>query len=132
MRTMIAVGLVFGLVGLTVAQDKKEKADPSGTWKCETDVNGTKRESTLKIKLDGDKLTGTITFSDKMESKIENAKFKDGELTFTAARELMDQKFTVKYTAKVEGDTLKGKAEADIGGETMKFDFEGKREKDKK
>jgi hypothetical protein len=30
---------------------------------------------------------------------------------------------------KVEGDTLKGKAAAEVGGETRSFDFEGKREK---
>ena len=132
MRTLIVVALALGLGGLVVAQDKKDKADPTGTWKCETDVGGQKRESTLKLKLDGDKLTGTITYADKMESKIEGGKFKDGEVTFTAMRELMDQKFTVKYTAKIEGDTMKGKAEVDLGGENQKFDFTGKREKDKK
>src|SRR5262245_24607186 len=132
MRTLIAAALLLGLAGLTAAQEKKEKADPNGTWKCTTDVGGQKRESTLKLKLDGDKLTGTITYADKQESKIENGKFKDGEVTFTAMRELMDQKFTIKYSAKIEGDTLKGKAEVDVGGENMKLDFEGKREKEKK
>ena len=59
MRTLIAAGLVLGLAGLTAAQDKK--ADPTGTWKWETERNGQKRETVLKLKLDGDKLTGTIT-----------------------------------------------------------------------
>jgi len=131
MRTLIAMGLVLGLAGLNNAQDKKQKADPNGTWKCTTDVGGQKRESTLKLKLDGDKLTGTMTYSDKMESKIEGGKFKDGEATFTAMRELMDQKFTIKYAAKIEGDSIKGTAEVEFNGETQKFDFEGKREKEK-
>ena len=56
-------------------------------------------------------------------------KLKDGELTFSAVRELQDLKLTVKYTLKVEGDTLKGKGEADVGGEKHEFDIEGKREK---
>ena len=88
-----------------------------------------KRTSTLTIKKDGDKLSGTMTWQDKKESKLEDVKLKDGELTFSAERELMDNKFTIKYKLKVEGDKLKGKAEADIGGETRSFDIEGKREK---
>ena len=129
MRTMIAAALVFGLVGLSAGQDKK--ADPTGTWRCETDVMGQKRESTLRLKTEGGKLTGTVSWADKKESKVENAKFKDGELTYSVMRELMDQTFTISYKLKVEGDTLKGKAEAEFGGETRSFDVEGKREKDK-
>ena len=59
MRTLIAATLVLGLVGLSAGQDKKH--DPTGTWKWETERGGQKRETTLKLKLDGDKLTGTIT-----------------------------------------------------------------------
>src|SRR5207248_11049111 len=65
MRTMIAAALVFGLVGLSAGQDKK--ADPTGTWRCETDVMGQKRESTLRLKTEGGKLTGTVSWADKKE-----------------------------------------------------------------
>jgi hypothetical protein len=43
----------------------------------------------------------------------------------------MGTTFTIKYKVKVEGDKFKGKAEADVGGETRSFDIEGKREKKK-
>ncbi len=128
MKAVLAAALALGLCGLARAEDVK-KADPSGTWKCETDVNGQKRESTLTLKKDGDKLTGTIVYADKMESKLSDVKFKDGELSFSATREVNDQKITIKYKAKVEGDKIKGKAEAEVGGETRSFDFEGTREK---
>jgi hypothetical protein len=127
MKAILAAAFAFVVCGLASAQ--AAKPDPTGTWKCETDINGEKRTSTLTLKLDGDKLTGTITFADKMESKVEGGKFKDGEATFSAMRELMGQKFTIKYKVKIDGDTLKGKAEADLGGETRTFDFAGKREK---
>jgi hypothetical protein len=127
MRSVLAAALVVGLGGFAPADDKK--VDPVGTWKCETDVNGTKRESTLTLKKDGDKITGTMTWQDKMESKIEGAKLTGGDLTFSAARELKDQKLTIKYTLKIDGDTLKGKAEVELGGETRTADVEGKREK---
>lgn len=127
MKAILAAVVVIGFVGIAWAQDKK--ADPTGTWKCETDVMGQKRASTLKVKLEGDKLTGTMTWPDNQESKLGDGKFKDGEATFTAVREREGQKFTITYKVKVEGDTIKGKAEADLGGETRTFDFEGKREK---
>jgi hypothetical protein len=127
MKTTLTAALVIGLCGIVSAQDTK--ADPVGTWKCETDVGEVKRPSTLTIKKDGDKLAGTMTWQDKMESKLADVRIKDGELTFSAERELEGTKFTIKYKLKVEGDKLKGKAEADFGGETRAFDVEGKREK---
>ncbi|HZT79288.1 MAG TPA: hypothetical protein VFA26_03650 [Gemmataceae bacterium] len=127
MKAVLAAALTFALCGLAWAADTK--ADPSGTWKCETDINGQKRESTLTLKTDGGKLTGTMVFADKMESKLTDVTFKGGELSFSAVRELGDRKITIKYKVKVEGDTLKGKAAAEVGGETRSFDFEGKREK---
>jgi hypothetical protein len=130
MKTILTAALVFGLCGLASARDDK-KADPVGIWKCETEIGETKRASTLTIKKDGDKLAGTMTWQDKKESKLADVKVKDGELTFSAERELMDNKFTIKYKVKVEGDKFKGKAEADFGGETRTFDIEGKREKKK-
>ena len=124
MKALLAATVVIGLVGL--AQD--QTADPTGTWRCETDINGQKRASTLTLQRDGAKLTGKMAWPDKQESKIGDGKFKDGKATFTAVREREGQKFTITYTVKVEGDTIKGKAEADFGGETRTFDFEGKRE----
>src|SRR5262245_25221674 len=109
MKAVLTAALALGLVGFAAADDKK--ADPSGTWKCETDINGQKRPSTLTLKREGDKLTGTMAWPDKMESKITDGKFKDGEATFSAEREREGMKFTINYKLKVEGDTIKGKAE---------------------
>jgi hypothetical protein len=133
MRTLIAAGLVLGLVGLGVAQDKKN--DPTGTWKVTTTFGDQKRESTLKLKLDGDKVTGTWAGAGKggqaMEAKVEDGKFKDGQLTFTITREFNEQKFTSKYNAKVEGDTMKGTIKAMFGEKEFEQEFEAKREKGK-
>jgi hypothetical protein len=127
MKAIPSAALVLGLCGLAGAQDTK--ADPVGTWKCAYEIGGQKRESTLVIKKDGDKLAGTMTYQDKQEAKLKDLKFKDGELTFSAERALMTNKFTVEYKLKVEGDKLKGKGAVDVGGEKREFDIEGKREK---
>lgn len=129
MRTLIAAGLIFGLSGLAAADDKK--ADPTGTWKWETERGGQKRETTLKLKLDGDKVTGTITGGrGKAEDvKIEDGKYKDGQVTFSVTRERGDVKIVTKYAAKADGDTLKGTATSERGGKEQKQEFEAKREK---
>jgi hypothetical protein len=127
MKAILSAALVLGLCGLAGAQDTK--ADPVGTWKCAYEIGGQKRESTLVLKKDADKLTGMMTYQDKQEAKLNDLKYKDGELTFSVERKLMDNKFTVEYKLKVEGDKLKGKGAVDVGGEKREFDIEGKREK---
>jgi hypothetical protein len=127
MKAILSAALVLGLCGPAGALDTK--ADPVGTWKCEYEIGGQKRMSTLTIKKDGDKLAGTMSWPDQKEAKLKDLKFKDGELTFSAERELMDNKFTVEYKLKVEGDDLKGKGAVEVGGEKREFDIEGKREK---
>jgi hypothetical protein len=139
MRTMTAAALVLGLVGLTgagLADDKK--ADPSGTWKWTTEFGGQKRDQTLKLKLEGDKLTGTMSGgrggkggkgANAPDTKIEDASFKDGEIKFTVTRERGGTKTVSKYSGKLTGDTIKGTIESDRGGETQKRDWEAKREK---
>src|SRR5262249_13347824 len=96
---------------------------------CKYEVNGEQRESTLAIKKDGDKLAGTMTYQDKQESKLENLRFNDGELSFSAERELMDTKFPIRYKLKVMGDKLTGKGVAEIGDQKVEFDIEGERQK---
>jgi hypothetical protein len=116
--------------GLAAADDKKA-SDPTGTWKWTVEFGGQSREMTLKLKVDGDKLTGAMPGRDGQETKIEDGTFKDGEVKFKVTRERNGQKVTTKYTAKVSGDTLKGKAESDRGGQTQSREFEAKRVTDK-
>jgi len=89
-----------------------DDAKPEGTWKWSVDRNGTVVETTLKLKLEGDKLTGTITGRDGKESAIEEASYKDGEVKFQVSRERNGQKFVIKYAGKVSGDTITGNIEA--------------------
>jgi hypothetical protein len=135
---MTAAALALGLVGLTGAgRADEKKADPTGTWKWTTDFGGQKREQTLKLKLEGDKLTGTMPAArggkgkgkDAPETKIEDASFKDGEIKFTVTRERGGTKTVSKYSGKLTGDTIKGTIESDRGGEAQKREWEAKRER---
>jgi hypothetical protein len=104
-----------------------DKLDPTGTWKWSvTGNNGQTRETTLKLKLDGDKLTGAIVGRNN-ETKIDDAKYKDGEVSFSVTRERNGQKFTTKYKGKVSKDTIKGKIDTERNGQTQSRDWEAKR-----
>ena len=128
MKTILSAALllVLGLGGFAGAQ---EKADPVGTWKCEYQIGEQKRTSTLTIKMDGDKLAGTMSWPDQKETNLKDVKLKDADLTFSAERVLGDNKFNVEYKFTITGDKLKGKGAVETGGEKREFDIEGKREK---
>ena len=127
MKTILSAALVLGICGLAVAQG--EKADPVGTWKCEYEIGGQKRMSTLTIKKDGDKLAGTMSWPDQKETKLKDVKLKVGDLTFSAVRVFMDNKIAIEYKLTITGDKLKGKGASEFGGKKQEFDIEGKREK---
>jgi hypothetical protein len=127
MKAVLSAALLLGLCGLAGAQNKK--ADPVGTWKCQYEIGDQKRMATLTIKKDGDKLAGTMSWPDQKETKLKDVKLKDGALTFSVEREIMENKFTVEYRLMIDGDQFKGKAAVEIGGEKREIDIEGKREK---
>jgi hypothetical protein len=131
MKAILPMALVLGVCGLAGAADDKV-VDPIGTWKCEYEIGGMKRTSTLTIKKDGDEIAGTMSWPDQKETKLKDLKLKDGALTFSAVRKIMDNEITVEYKLTIDGDKLKGKGSAEFGGEKREFDIEGKREKDEK
>ena len=126
MRAMFSAAVVLGLCGLAGAQG--DKANPVGTWKCEYEIGGQTRMSTLTIKKDGDKLVGTMSWPDQKETKLKDVKLKGADLTFSAVRVFMDNKIPVDYTLAINGDTFKGKGAAEFGGQKQEFDIQGKRQ----
>ncbi len=129
MKTILSAALVLALCGLAGARD--DKAEPVGTWKCEYKIGDQERTAELTIKKDGDKLVGTMNWPDQKDEKLKDVKLKDGDLTFSAVRKVMDNEITVEYKLTIDGDKLKGKGAAEFGGQKQEFDIEGKREKDK-
>jgi len=130
MRRLVTVVLVVGCAGLVTPARADDKANPTGTWKWTVSFGGQSRDATLKLKLDGDKLTGAMLGRDNQETPIEDATYKDGEIAFKVTRERNGQKFTTKYTGKLTGDTIKGKTESERQGQTQSRDWEAKRAKD--
>jgi len=107
---------VLALGAAVQSQAADSKADPTGTWTWTTPGRngGPDRKSTLKLKLDGDKVTGTVTSPGRQggqaqDTAIEDGKLKGEELSFSVTREVNGNKFTAKYSGKLAGDTIKGK-----------------------
>jgi len=130
MKRAAAVGLVIVCAAFLGAVQAGEKPNPTGTWKWSVTFNDQTREVTLKLKLDGDKLTGAMLGRNNQETPIEDAKYKDGEVSFKVTRERDGQKSTTKYSGKISGDTFKGKSESERGGQTQTRELEAKRAKE--
>jgi hypothetical protein len=131
MKAILSMALVLGVCGLADAADDKV-VDPVGTWNCEYEIGGQQRTSTLKIKKDGGNLTGTMSWPNQDETRVKDLKLKDGTLTFSAVRKIMDNEINVEYTLKIDGDQIKGKGASDFGGQKQEWDIAAKRQKNDK
>jgi hypothetical protein len=103
--------------------------DATGTWKWTSMFNNNTIESTLKLKQEGEKLTGNYIGRNNMETPIEDGKIKGDAVSFKITREFNGNKFTMKYSGTLSGDTIKGKTEFDREGQTQSRDWEAKRQK---
>jgi hypothetical protein len=113
-----------------------QAADPAGTWTWSSPGRGggEPRKTTLKLKVEGDKLTGNVSMPGRQggqatETAISDGKVKGDEISFTVTREVNGNKFTAKYNGKVTGDAIKGKIESERNGQTQSRDWEAKRDK---
>jgi hypothetical protein len=118
--------LLLTLALTASAQDKK--TDLNGTWKSSsTNQNGQARETTFKLKAEGDKVTGTVSGRNN-DTAIEEGKIKGDEVSFQVTREFNGNKVVTKYTGKISGDTITGKSESQRDGQPQTRDWVAKRE----
>ncbi len=131
MKTKLSVWLgavAFGLI-LAGAFTSVSAADSAtGKWKWSSERGGQTSQYTLVLKQDGDKLTGTLTGGRSgSETAITDGAIKNGEVSFTVARERSGQKSVSSYKGKLSGDTIKGTIESERSGQKQSRDWEAKR-----
>jgi hypothetical protein len=126
MKRLLAPVLVLAVIAM--AGVARAADDPTGTWKWERKFGDQTIEVSLKLKADGDKLTGILS-ARNMDTEIQDGQFKDGAVSFIVVRERNGQKFTQKYNGKLSGDSITGKVEFERNGEAQKVDWDAKREK---
>ena len=127
MKRLVAAAFALAFVGLV---SPAIAADATGTWKWTTTFNGQSRDSTLKLKQEGDKLTGVyVGGQSNTETPIEDASLKGDTISFKVTRERNGQKATTKYTGTLKDDTITGKSERERDGQTQSTDWVAKRQK---
>ena len=118
---------VLGIVNVAATDDV---ADPTGAWQWK--YANQSAVHTLKLKLEGPRLTGTIkNFASQRESPIEDASFKDGIVSFkyTYTARGNDATSVASYLGKVSGDTIKGTVEFKHPDRTLSRDWYAERVK---
>jgi len=137
LRRTFAAFVAVGLMSAAVFA-----ADASGTWKWtqqgrggKSGGGGTPRESTLILTEKDGKLTGKVS-SPGRDGGTTSVDIKDGTIkgdvvAFTIEREFGDNKFVIKYSGKLAGDTITGESESPgrDGGQSMKREWVAKRSK---
>lgn len=106
-----AAVLVLAMAQISFAQ-ATQPAGVTGTYKWTSQAFGGDQENTMKLKQEGDKLTGTISGFGGEDTAFTDGKVdKDGTISFKVVRDFGGQPITTLYTGKVSGDTFKGKSE---------------------
>jgi hypothetical protein len=127
MKRLVAAAVALAFVGLV---SPAIAADATGTWKWTTTFGGQSRDSTLKLKQEGDKLTGVyVGGQSNTETPIEDASIKGDTVSFKVTRERNGQKFTTKYSGTLKDDTITGKSERERDGQVQSSDWVAKRQK---
>src|SRR5262245_59464376 len=107
MRVFGFLCVVAWLTTLTVFAE-----NVAGNWKGSyPGRDGQTRESTIVLKVEGEKLTGTVS-GQRGESEIKEGIIKGADISFSVVRNFGGNEVTVKYKGKVVGDTIQFKVEA--------------------
>lgn len=117
--------LILALLAVAGVTNFGAETNVAGVWKWS--LTGQTGETILKLKQDGEKLTGDYT-NQFGKAEIMDGTLKDGDVSFKVKRELNGQAFVVKYSGKLSGDKINGKCEFEVNGETRGLKWEAKRD----
>jgi len=133
--TKLLLGAVLLAGAILQAQADDAKVDPTGTyiWTLPGRNGGPDRTNSLALKLDGDKLTGTLTSPARggktVNTDITDATLTGAQVSFTVVRTYNDNSFTNKYSGTVADGAIKGKFEYTRDGDVQSRDWEAKLQK---
>jgi len=105
-------------------------ADVSGKWVAQVPGRGGQtRETTFNFKVDGGKLTGTVSGM-QGDNPISDGKVSGDDISFTVALSFNGNDIKMNYTGKVAGDEIKFTRTVEGGGQSRPpQEFTAKRSK---
>jgi hypothetical protein len=116
---------IIALFALTFAAFAAE--DPAGTWKATMDTPMGAAESTIVLKIDGNKLIGTVSGGPgpgpQQPQEIAEGKFSGNKITFSVKSDFGIQ----TYSGTIKGDEMK--LTMSVGDGQFTLDLVAKRDK---
>ncbi len=123
LRTLLAAVLA----AVSVVSAFAAETTPAGSWKWTANGPQGPIEVTARLEFKDGKVTGVIAARDT-ETAIQPGTFKDGQIDFVVIREMHGMQFEVKYSGKLDGDTLTGTIDRPLpGGERQVVDWKATR-----
>ena len=102
-KRILFLSVCFALATVTLAW----AADVSGKWTAQVPGrNGQTREQTFNFKVEGDKLTGTVSGM-QGDNPISDGKISGNDITFTVKLSFQGNERTLVYKGTVSGDEIK-------------------------
>ena len=93
-----------------------QAADVTGKWVPQVQArNGQTRETTFNFKVDGEKLTGTMS-AGRRENPISDGKVRGDEASFAVTTNARGNEVKMNYKGKVSGDEIKFARTREGGG----------------
>ena len=107
--------------------NRAKAANAAGTWSWAlvTD-DGDKINLSLKLKQDGDKISGVVILGES-ETSISEGLIKEGQISLKVTRVQDGTTQTAKFKGTLEGNSIKGKIDSDWSGEQRMYDWNAKR-----
>ena len=122
--SLLVAGLALALI--TVVQ--AAAADVSGKWTAQVPGrNGQMRDQTFTFKVDGEKLTGSVSGMQGAENPISDGKVTGSDISFTVAMSMGGNEVKLSYKGTIAGDEIKFTRSRE--GSDQKQEFTAKREK---
>src|SRR6185503_3971854 len=124
MRRRYLIATLFATVGLFGASPTE---GPVGTWKVrvtfgEGEAGG--RVSILRLRMEGNNLSGVMLDQQGPGTAIENARYVDGRVSFDVPRMVNGQRFTAQYSGTLVDDTIQGTMQSQRRGNSRTVKWE--------
>lgn len=125
-KSLVPALFILAAVSAGAAEPRAEAA---GVWKWTMpNQNGDPIQLVLKLKLEGDQLSGSLSGRDGTNAPIQEGKIQGDTISFKVVRERNGNKIAVHYSGQLAGDVIRGKSNTDFNGETRTRDWEAHRE----
>jgi hypothetical protein len=107
---------------------KKEEPTVAGLWKVDLKLeSGAKLQPSLRLKQQGNRLTGSYVGVSGKEAPLQEVKAKGAEVSFRVTDEIEGEKVALRFAAKLAGDQLAGTVQIGDGNQADTLKFEARR-----